>query len=87
MLARLIWRTLSPDSTTSSLGTGEGVPISAPRPFPRLDLAMRLRLPEQHHERKLQQSTPVGDLLHDLSQQISSADAARLSRVHLGPLA
>src|SRR5437870_7056778 len=53
ILAKLIWCTLSPDSATSVLAAMEGVPISAPRPLPRPDRAMRLRLPEQLYQRKL----------------------------------
>src|SRR5205809_5022260 len=52
--ARLIWYTLSPDSATSVLVAMEGVPISAPRPLPRPERAMRLRLPEQPPQRKQQ---------------------------------
>src|SRR6266480_2151897 len=63
MLANSIWCTLSPVSATS-LGAGTvGVPISAPRPFPKPERAMRLRLPEQTRQRKQQsvvrgQTTP-----------------------------
>src|SRR6266480_3892338 len=57
MLAKLIWCTLSPDSATSVLAVMEGVPISAPRPLPRPERAMGLRLPEQLDHGK-QQSAP-----------------------------
>src|SRR5437016_10137948 len=57
ILARLIWCTLSPDSATSVLAGMEGVPISAPRPLPRPERAMQLRLPEQRYHGK-QQSAP-----------------------------
>src|ERR1700751_3136740 len=53
MAAKSIWCTLSTDSSPSVRGV-KGVPISAPRPLPRPDRAMRLRLPEQVHQRKQQ---------------------------------
>jgi hypothetical protein len=54
MFARLIWCTLSPDSPVSARVAADGVPINAPRPLPRPDRAMRLRLREQFHQRKQQ---------------------------------
>src|SRR5438132_2783806 len=54
MLAKLIWCTLSPDSATSERAVTVGVPISAPRPLPRPDRAMRLRLTEQLYQGKQQ---------------------------------
>ena len=54
MLAKLIRCTLSPDSATSVRMATDGAPISAPRPLPRPDRAMRLRLREQPHQRKQQ---------------------------------
>jgi hypothetical protein len=63
MAAKSIWCTLSPDSDPSVRGATEGVPISAPRPLPRPDRAMRLRLPEQVHQRK-QQSMATRPAIH-----------------------
>src|SRR6266487_4308741 len=57
MVAKLIWCTLSPASSPSVRAATEGVPINAPRPLPRPDRAMRLRLPEHTQQRK-QQSAP-----------------------------
>jgi hypothetical protein len=52
MLARLIWCTLSPASAPSLGAETAGVPMSAPRPLPKPERAMRLRLPEQTPQRK-----------------------------------
>jgi|SRR6476620_9328503 len=57
ILARSIWCTLSPDSATSEAAATDGVPISAPRPLPRPERAMGLRLPEQLYQGN-QQSVP-----------------------------
>jgi hypothetical protein len=54
MFVKLIWWTRSPDSIASGRVATEGVPINAPRPLPRPDRAMRLRLREQFHQRKQQ---------------------------------
>src|SRR6266704_1853064 len=58
MVAKSIWCTLSANSSPSLRAATEGVPISAPRPLPRPDRAMRLRLPELPQQRK-QQSAPI----------------------------
>src|SRR5437773_12445634 len=57
MAAKLIWCTLSPASSPSVRAATEGVPINAPRPLPRPDRAMHLRLPEHTQQRK-RQSAP-----------------------------
>src|SRR6476620_3694588 len=62
MAAKSIWCTLSPASSPSVRAATEGVPISAPRPLPRPDRAMCLRLPEHTQQRKRQSApTKPGD--------------------------
>jgi hypothetical protein len=55
----------------------DGVPINAPRPLPRPDRAMRLRLREQFHQRK-QQSTLARCRSGDLGRRSSRCLAERL---------
>src|SRR5712671_488302 len=54
MLVSSIWCTLSVASDPSLGVTTAGVPIKAPRPLPKPERAMRLRLPEQSSQRKQQ---------------------------------
>jgi hypothetical protein len=52
------------------------VPIKAPRPLPKPERAMRLRLPEQGSERKRQSVGPVPESLLAPSLRRSSSDLA-----------
>src|SRR3954468_16171559 len=56
MLVSSIWCTLSPVSDASLGAATAGVPISAPRPLPKPERAMSVRLPKQTSQRKQQSS-------------------------------
>src|SRR5438067_4586012 len=71
MVAKSIWCTLSANSSPSLRAATEGAPISAPRPLPRPDRAMRLRLPELPQQRK-QQSAPISPAMQHLGERSST---------------
>src|SRR4030088_2218736 len=73
----------SPEST--AVGATGGRPLmSAPRPLPRPDFAMRLRLPEQHYQSKRQQCAEDNSAatLRLAANQIACAHVERPRRFH-----
>src|SRR5437773_7094998 len=79
IFAKLIWWIRSPDSLASGRVATEGVPINAPRPLPRPDRAMWLRLREQFHQRK-QQSALARGRSGNLGRRSSECLAERFYR-------
>src|SRR5437867_11400538 len=79
MAAKSIWCTLSPGSSPSVRAATEGAPINAPRPLPRPDRAMRLRLPEQPQQRKQQSRPPAPAVRHFEGRSSRTLGEARRS--------
>src|SRR5262249_12490276 len=82
-LAKLIWCTLSPASPPSLGVATIGVLISAPRPLPKPERAMRLRLPVQTDQSNLDvirsgtRGFVVATLVDSAYQAVSLKDLAR----------
>src|SRR5262245_36784713 len=62
MLVSSIWCTLSPVSDPSLGVATAGVPISAPRPLPKPERPMPVRLPEQLYQGKQQSPQSISTL-------------------------